>query len=200
MDSLYENIGSKIKGLAKGIFLIESIGSVISGLVFLFEEEALLALLLIFIGPLVAWISSWILYAFGQLVENSDSIAIHTARIPKPGSEHPSQAVASTTQHPTFQPVSKPVQPPVVPTPVVATADERVPQINGDDLTCPNCGTVQRSSRHVCWNCGTKFIKEEKAEQPSVTVNEDGSWVCPKCQRHNLRSRKSCWSCDYVIE
>ena len=27
------------------------------------------------VGPIVAWFSSWLLYGFGQLVENSDIIA-----------------------------------------------------------------------------------------------------------------------------
>ena len=28
------------------------------------------------------------------------------------------------------------------------------------DIICPNCGTKQRSSRLVCWNCGQHFIKD----------------------------------------
>ena len=72
LDNLYENIGSKIKNWAKWIFVIEAIGAVITGLVFLFTDEDLIlyGLLTLVCGPIVAWVGSWILYAFGQLVED----------------------------------------------------------------------------------------------------------------------------------
>ena len=72
LDNLYENIGSKIKNWAKWIFVIEAIGAVITGLVLLFTDEGLIlyGLLTLVCGPIVAWVGSWILYAFGQLVED----------------------------------------------------------------------------------------------------------------------------------
>ena len=71
LDNLYENIGSKIKNWAKWIFVIEAIGAVITGLVLLFTDEDLIlyGLLILVCGPIVAYIGSWILYAFGELVE-----------------------------------------------------------------------------------------------------------------------------------
>ncbi len=69
LDNLYENIGSKIKNLAKWIFVIEAGAAVIAGL-FLLEENVLAGLLALIGGPLVAWIGSWILYAFGQIAED----------------------------------------------------------------------------------------------------------------------------------
>lgn len=33
-------------------------------------------------------------------------------------------------------------------------------QIVDGKITCPNCGTVQRPDRIVCYNCACKFIKE----------------------------------------
>ena len=34
-----------------------------------------LGILIAILGPIIAWIASWILYGFGQLIENSDTIA-----------------------------------------------------------------------------------------------------------------------------
>lgn len=74
---MYENIGNKIKGLAKFLFIIAAIVFLIIGFVLLSLNGELLAisLILIFFGPLIAWISSWILYGFGQLIENTSIIA-----------------------------------------------------------------------------------------------------------------------------
>lgn len=71
-DNLYENIGGKIKNWAKWIFIFEAIGAVIAGLVLLFTDEDLIlyGFLTAICGPIVAYVSSWILYAFGELVED----------------------------------------------------------------------------------------------------------------------------------
>ena len=73
MDSLYENIGGKIKKLAFGLFLFYAVASVIFALVYLFQGgELIIGLLILVLGPVFSFIGSWILFAFGQLVENSD--------------------------------------------------------------------------------------------------------------------------------
>ena len=73
----YDNIGGKIKGWAKWIFAIEAIAAVISGFVLMAQNEdmILIGLLVAVLGPIVAWVSSWLLYGYGQLIENSDIIA-----------------------------------------------------------------------------------------------------------------------------
>ena len=69
---MYDNIGGKIKGLAKTMFIVEAIGAVIMGIALLTTDDdfILAGLLTLFCGPIVAWIGSWILYAFGELVED----------------------------------------------------------------------------------------------------------------------------------
>ena len=66
---MYDNIGGKIKSLAVWTFIGEAIGSIIAGFILMAEVDVLYILLVIF-GPLVAWVSSWILYAFGEMVED----------------------------------------------------------------------------------------------------------------------------------
>ena len=69
---MYDNIGGKIKGLAKTMFIVEAIGAVIMGIVLLATDDDLIfaGLLTLFCGPIIAWVSSWVLYAFGELVED----------------------------------------------------------------------------------------------------------------------------------
>ena len=72
----YENIGDKIKGLAQMSFVVEAIAAVITGIALMFSDEDLIlyGLLVVIMGPIIAWVSSWLLYGFGQLIENSDII------------------------------------------------------------------------------------------------------------------------------
>ncbi len=77
LDGLYIDIGKKIKGWAKWIFIVGAIVSVISAVGMLFAAEdgwmLFVGLLALVIGPLLAWVSSWILYAFGELVEKTSA-------------------------------------------------------------------------------------------------------------------------------
>ena len=66
---MYNNVGGKIKALAMGICIIEAVALVITGFV-LMEEIGGTAILIVLLGPVVAWLSSLVLYAFGELVED----------------------------------------------------------------------------------------------------------------------------------
>jgi len=87
LDDLYIDIGKKIKGWAKWIFIVEAIAFGISGVGMLFAAEDgwmfFAGLLTLVIGPLVAWVSSWILYAFGELVEKTSANEQNTRNILK---------------------------------------------------------------------------------------------------------------------
>lgn len=75
VNDVFENIGGKIKVVAKvecwlGIFSSISIGvNLIST-----EEEFLVftGILVMIVGAITAWLGSFLIYGFGQLVENSD--------------------------------------------------------------------------------------------------------------------------------
>jgi len=66
---MFDNIGGKIKTLAKVVCWIGIIVSVILGLL---SRNAITALLFIGIGSLGSWIGSFMTYGFGQLIENTD--------------------------------------------------------------------------------------------------------------------------------
>ena len=90
LDNLYDNIGGKIKNWAKWIFIIEAIGAIITGLVFLFSGSyTMLGLLILIFGPIIAWVGSWILYTFGELVEDVHLIRCKTvSEINKPACDN----------------------------------------------------------------------------------------------------------------
>lgn len=77
---MFENIGKKIKVLAKVIFFIEAISAIIAGFVLCMEEDEML-IIISFVGPIVAWISSWLLYGFGELIDKVCDIEKSTRNI-----------------------------------------------------------------------------------------------------------------------
>lgn len=80
LDKLYDDIGGKIKGWAKWMFVIESIAAVIAGVSFLFYSEyPILGLVLIILGPIVAFVSTWLLYGFGEIIDYLELIEENTS-------------------------------------------------------------------------------------------------------------------------
>ena len=74
---MFNNIGGKIKALASLFTWIGIIISLVIGLLFIFADSngVVIGILIIVIGSLMSWISSWLLYGFGDLIENSSIIA-----------------------------------------------------------------------------------------------------------------------------
>lgn len=66
----YDDIGGKIKSLAKVSFIIEAISAVITGLAILVNGNGW-GILIAIAGPFAAWVGSWVLYGFGQLIDNT---------------------------------------------------------------------------------------------------------------------------------
>lgn len=67
---MFDNIGGKIKATAKVFCWIAIIASLILGILVLYGNT-LVGVVFIIMGPLFAWIGSFVLYGFGELVENS---------------------------------------------------------------------------------------------------------------------------------
>lgn len=77
---MYNNIGGKIKGLSKTVAVLEAVMAVIIGSIMMFADEDMLGagVLVLAIGCLAAWISSWLLYGFGEIIEKVCSIEENT--------------------------------------------------------------------------------------------------------------------------
>ncbi len=73
---MFSNIGGKIKSLAQVITWLGIIVSVIWGFVLMATDEDLIpaGLIIALLGSLISWISSFVLYGFGQLIENTDKL------------------------------------------------------------------------------------------------------------------------------
>ena len=74
---MFENIGEKIKGLAKVICVIGIVFSVIYGLDIMMEGKdfVMTGLITAIVGSVISWISSFFTYGFGTLISNSEKIA-----------------------------------------------------------------------------------------------------------------------------
>ncbi len=77
---MYDNIGGKIKGLAKVLFIVTAIAEVITGIALMATDEDLIlyGFLVMIVGPIVAWVSSWLLYGFGELIDKASDIERNT--------------------------------------------------------------------------------------------------------------------------
>jgi hypothetical protein len=123
---MYDNIGGKIKVWAVWIFIVEAIGAVIGGIAMIANDNGLIGFLTMLIGPFVAWVFSWLLYGFGQLIENSDIIAAEYSR----KNEKHEKVVAQNIERKQAQ-RRKAMKAAIV-----------NPEVEEDvfiDITCPNC-------------------------------------------------------------
>ena len=152
---MYENIGKKIKGLAVWMFIVDAIGGIITGIVLAAEEGIFI---LISIGaPIVAWISSWLLYGFGELIDACYDNKINTSKILDIISQpikiaNSQQAQNEVTTHQKTNSVKKEE---------TSSYDIKVDTyeiVNDSTIKCANCGTEQNKNRVVCWNCGKPFV------------------------------------------
>lgn len=71
---MFDEIGRKIKILAKSFTVIGIIIFVIYGII-IFTNNRLLGLAIMVGGSFLSWISSFVLYGFGHLIENTEILA-----------------------------------------------------------------------------------------------------------------------------
>ena len=88
MEKLYKNIGKKIKILAFCSFIVEAITSILVGIdaigrPYEYGGSEAVGILILLLGPVVAWVGSWLLYGFGELVEHTQYIAANTYALAK---------------------------------------------------------------------------------------------------------------------
>ncbi len=91
---MFNNIGGKIKALAKVLCWIGIVLSVITGIAVMASGNSNITIngsyaivspivsgiIVIVIGCLISWISSFFAYGFGQLIENTDEIRKNTSK------------------------------------------------------------------------------------------------------------------------
>ncbi len=74
---MYENIGGKIKTLAKVSFWVIAIASIVVGVILAGYTKGI-SLLGALMGAFLAWISTWTLYGFGEIIDKLNAIEKNT--------------------------------------------------------------------------------------------------------------------------
>ena len=221
---MFDNIGGKLKGLAKVVAVLGIIGSIIYGIVLIAQGNKVssyssylgstgsaisgIGWVVMIVGSLVSWISSWGLYAFGELVENSETIAnwtrknnirdIQTNMILQSNSNGGNVGKAThkfrcekcgnmITDYPCpickhDEKVNTFENSGKVVTPIV---------VDGDKVRCPECGQDQRSNRRNCFKCGAVFA-QSKIEELKPAEKEN---ICPKCGSKQGKDAMFCRNC-----
>lgn len=144
---MYKNIGGKIKGLAKffctlGIIFSVLIALVLCGLgVASGEEVAAIVCIIggvvyVLVGILIAWLSTIMLYAFGQQVEMQEKSAVLLEKI-----------LNKMSAAPAPQPVAPPAPKPIPP----------MPKYEAPKPVCPKCGAAVSEGAAFCTACGNKM-------------------------------------------
>ena len=82
---MFNNIGGKIKGLAKAIVILAIIYAIILAIFLLAIDNTAgaVSLPVIILIPVIAWISSWTLYGFGELIDKVTQIEENTRNKPQ---------------------------------------------------------------------------------------------------------------------
>lgn len=147
---MFDNIGGKVKNIAILEIILGVIGSFGTGIVLANELEGL-ALLIVILGIISSVIGGILLYAFGQLVENSDHLVFLMSKeeVDLPYPVHSTQTISEdiiSTQTVAAKCTWKPI-------------DEAVAIYAGTaNLICNNCDCVQFRGNKRCLRCGAKFI------------------------------------------
>ena len=166
LDNLYENIGGKIKNWAKWIFIVEAICAIITSVALFSEAEyneifILYGFLTIILGPIVAWVGSWILYAFGQLVEDVHAMRDKEGTTKEVHAKH--EAEAKMKREAELKAQQEAVARAKCEAEKIAKWQEENQLSDEDfiDCACPKCGVIlsflKNETKGVCPNCDTKF-------------------------------------------
>lgn len=84
---LFDNIGRKLQTLAKILFVVGIIASIVYALILFrasFGNDALVLGVLVLVGGILgSLISSWLLHGFGEIVENSEKNTYYLCELEK---------------------------------------------------------------------------------------------------------------------
>ena len=134
---MFNNIGSKLKGLAH--FLCW--GGIVFSVIFGFASIENGGLILLVFGSLFSWIGSWAVYGLGQAVENTDKLvaALKNDEVPE-------------------EPIAKPV---IIADPKNWNCPNCGQEQDESALYCAHCSTTRDGKKYnhnadwKCFNCGT---------------------------------------------
>lgn len=140
---MYENIGGKIKGLAKVIGCILAGITILIGIISMFGSGDLGAAFMILLGTaLIAFleiISTWAFYGFGQLIESAQNIENMMKSTAQSNTN--STATSASTSTSTYNPSARPAS---------SAYDVK---LDNTSWKCPKCGKINKNYITTC-TCG----------------------------------------------
>lgn len=158
MDALFENAGSKIKTLAKIVFVICVIASLICAIVFgrTFETKNIgtsryptyrdfshfnlwLFLCILFGGILASYVSSLFMYAVGEIVCHLETIAVSKAAIET--QPMPTASKGNTNSVPLTRVAAQASQAPIM------------RRVEEEGWVCKKCGAFNKAAARKCSEC-----------------------------------------------
>lgn len=155
---MFNNIGGRIKSLAKAICWIGIIGCVVTGIVLMIidDDYVLIGILIAVFGSAASWIGTFFMYGFGQLIENSDIIAQQCSRNYQENVKESEKEKQKTENK--RQQIRK-----------ERIIDADTPDDEYFDIQCPNCGAqlsftkleLLESEKLLCLMCNKEFNTEE---------------------------------------
>ena len=150
---MFNNIGNKIKGFATFLTIIGIIASIIVGIILIISGASLYygggtlilaGILAMVVGSLISWISSFVLYGFGQLIDSTERIEYMVYDISQSykniASNHSS--VSDAHQFHSSNPT---------PTPAPTPTPQKESPVK---WRCPKCDTPYTQSVRWCNVCG----------------------------------------------
>lgn len=145
---MFDNVGRKIKALVKIVFIISCIGAGIA--VFISFIGAcgskdgsgwagfFIALLSAAAAVFFSWIGSFVLYGYGEMVENSDITQYYTKKIYDELHEEPNETTHNTGSHSSS----------------MSNFRQQALGTNYNCWTCKNCKEDNPNTSVFCQNCG----------------------------------------------
>ena len=177
---MFNNIGRKIKGLATVIAVLGICGSFICGMTIMEKAEidesfAIYGLAVIIVGLIFSWISCFVLYGLGELIENSAKANRELTEIKR------AILILSNNQK--------------------NSRDSRTEDVNVTGnfekvSYCDKCG--EKITAYPCEHCGNQ---EETNKRIPVNVypNEYGYITCPICKMVQAGSAQKCSQCGQLF-
>ena len=132
----YDNIGEKIKGLAKFFFISGTISSILLGL-FMLQNNTIRAILIIVLGTIGSWLSSFTLYGFGEIIVKLTEIELNTRGEGKDPISLKIKAIETTSKRKEEE---------------KALMEKMKNATPSTSKFCPHCG--ERVTSNICSMCG----------------------------------------------
>ena len=156
---MFDHIGRKIQILAIVLCALGITASVVTGIVYISAIDSPDArrvwagILFMFLGSLLSWVSTFVLYGFGHLIENSDTLVAHTMTQPAIPANH---IPANTASAPKAAQKPAPEE-----TPQSTTFKEKIKKV--PTLTLKDI--IQNPKEHLFGEKELQLIREELASR-----------------------------------